>query len=75
MTMEVIINPVVIIYQLLAFTIGLTAIAFIALLLWLDRTPKELPVALPGKPRLHHLHKMAMAVSKTNLAVSKSTRQ
>jgi len=59
MSMEVIVNPVVMVYQFLALGIGLTAIAFIALMLWLDRTPKETPVALPTKPQLHALRKIA----------------
>lgn len=58
MTMEVIVNPVVSVYQFLALGIGITSIAFIALLLWLDRTPKEAPLALPSKPRLHALRKI-----------------
>jgi hypothetical protein len=56
--MEVIVNPVVTVYQFLALAIGFTAITFIALTLWLDRTPKPLPVQFPSKPRLHELRKL-----------------
>jgi uncharacterized iron-regulated membrane protein len=59
MSMEVLVNPIVSVYQFLALGIGITAIAFIALLLWLDRTPKEVPVALPVRPNLHALRKLA----------------
>ena len=48
--MQVLISPIVVVYQLLAFTIGITAVLFIALVLWLDRTPKETPLALPERP-------------------------
>ena len=48
-TMQVIINPVVTVYQVLALAIGVTAILFIAMVLWLDSKPKETPVALPSK--------------------------
>ncbi len=56
--MQVVINPIVTIYQLLALAIGFTAITFIALMLWLDRAPKPLPVQFPAKPKFANLQKL-----------------
>lgn len=47
--MEIFVNPIVTVYQLLTIAISLTAIAFIALILFLDRQPIPEPVALPTK--------------------------
>ena len=58
--MEIIINPVVIVYQVLALAIGFTAITFIALMLWLDRAPKPLPVQFPTKPKFNDFRKLTM---------------
>lgn len=61
--MEVLVNPVVTVYQFLALAIGFTAIAFIALMLWLDRAPKPTPITFPVKPRMHDLRKMTIVSS------------
>ncbi len=47
--MEIFVNPIVTVYQLLTIAIILTAVAFIALILFLDRQPIAEPITLPEK--------------------------
>lgn len=49
MSMEVFVSPIVSVYQVLALAIGLTAVTFIAAVLWLDYRLREAP--LPPLPR------------------------
>ncbi len=47
MATEVVINPISIILPYIALAVGLTAITFIALVLFLDLEPDSEPVELP----------------------------
>jgi hypothetical protein len=47
--MEILINPMVHVYPVLTFVIAITAVTFIALILFLNRAPLPEPVALPSK--------------------------
>jgi hypothetical protein len=46
---EVIENPVINIFEILIFAIGLTAITFIAIILYLDLQEQKEPVSLPDQ--------------------------
>jgi hypothetical protein len=46
---EVIENPVVNVFEILIFAIGLTAITFIAIILYLDMQQQKEPVSLPDQ--------------------------
>lgn len=47
MAVEVIHNPAITFLRIIVFGVGLTAIAYIAMVLWLDVQPKQIPVTLP----------------------------
>jgi hypothetical protein len=46
---EVVQNPTVQFFELLLFGLGLTAVAFIAIILWLDHQPEAPPITLVFK--------------------------